>query len=1408
MFLFQGSLTIKEKEWDAQIKKMKISNEAKELLNRFIKGEGDWKRRTTLNFYFRSEIAASNFVVAMASLSQYFKNTYGVEITTTGIGAIKKTKDGYEVVIYKRKAEGAEGKIAGVPTPTHQAVPTGVAPGVEVKPPAISGEGKVVPAATMADIEKRAQELREKGYLGVEIVDSEKEAREKLGGYPKGSETVFEKYTIETGVDDSLSTQKVEVFASSMSIKYGYTIYFQTIPNIIHGYGYYFTPNTGYYSLVQDRDGHGSEQGALNIRTYAGNPGGTAAYIYNAHADFLSRNKKTAKKRYKNDPLGLAAYLLRGYTGVVHREVDEKTGEVKYNEQKTIDMHKANIKTLVYAYKTFGGIRGTIPDDLWVSLRAFSYAQAENAAGLGIIDKNRKDEYADAFAFGMLAQIWYESGLTLSEFFKWLREEIDMKIDPNVAITTIMKERDEYRIFYGDQEITEETTVKASPYKDLLITMPDGKTPLAHLRISHPKWLDNKKAWDGNKKYANRIQPGVFITDVAKWSWYGFGGTAYYHPISNEIYFSLTKGGIEDKYLIGYKPVEEKPVEVVNAFSIVGDREARLVGTTFETNGTIIAYGDESINDLKNDENFSLNYIGFSIPKAEREMWFPGLRGKKERYVAYLLIPKGDPIKDRLPPYINNCEKDIQNGALVYEDYRYDLILTINGKRINAPPGIPKYLIDKGLKPENLYYEINPNNTMDIAVFFDENGNPIKDPSKHTGPKYVEVIAAGIQLSPEDVAAIRNKPISEFASFEDNGRTGLDFYLVVKINPDGTKTLVDAARIAGHEFDYKFLYENGYAKEYFGSLDSSRVVVSATGERSYHIMPTDIPPGYRDLLVGTIPRELITTSRDGKRGEFTATFHQNTEMAEGLRGVSVNYYMNYTGKLPVSFEFANLPVSIETLASKDSKTRKAAISQLLSLSQNPMSPGEASNYMGLISEVEAKWKNVLDKEDRKNLAEARANFERYSGMVRAGEMAAGGSERYPTKIEAPTPPYVGEEEMRPAPDKVIPRDWIKTVPPKELDKWMPRFEGAYMNMWAAFAKSIENPDDPSIKNYTQSFMKNMGLPSSADYASLSQEEKMKIQYLLFGVSNVEDGAVIAFLKAFETGNVDYIRKMAQENPQSPMRVLLENLSKFKVMIPQALVMTGVGGTIFRFESEGYIGGKYGAPQRGLAFDLSAFVDFIYEGWRAKYITLNFETGEANFANDYVERYGLEPKLKAKIEQRFAGGEELYAEGTYGIRLIFDDLGRLATGKPKTSYGVGKFAVGVENVRIGNVMVGIEGNWERFPVFEGTADRYSVEGKADFLLLSIPWEVKAGGRTTINGEMAEKTAFAIVTAKLVETEGGYSIQPFVGAEYKGINDYLQRGGGILFGSPFGQTKFGIWQRNDGKLVFDVGIGVEF
>ena len=1401
MFLFQVKKEIKEKRLHPFVRELiyrtglGFSDEQKQQLVDYVEKRGESKENNRLDVYFGSKSAAESFENAIREMEPFLRETYGITIK------VEIKKEGTYYVAHMTRSDVLKPEVLvrkELTLPSSLQKPT-------------------TPPTTMDDVERKAQRLRESGYQGVEIVDSEEEARKKLEEFPKGSEMVFEKYTIETEINDDPYANMVRIFASSMSSAYKYTTYLEYIPEGIHPYGYYFTPKTGYYSIPRDRNGHGTDEGALNIRRYAGNVGGTAAYIYNAQASFLSRNysSKTAKN-CSRDPLCLAAYLMRGYTGVLHKKQvkDEQTGEVKYvyDEQKTINMHRTNINTLVNAYRTFEGIRGTIPDDLWVSLRAFSYAQAENAADLGIIDKGKKDKYADAFAFGMLAQIWYESGLTLTEFFSWLREETDMVIDPYQVITNIMKVRDEYRLFYGDEEITETTIVKASPYKDLLITMPDGKTPLAHLRISHPRWLDKRAAWDGNYTYRDLLyaystktvqKDKVFATSVAKWSWYGFGGTAYYHEINTELYFSLTKTGVEDVYLIGYKPVEEKPVEVVNAFSVVGDREARIVGTTFETNGRIIAYGNKSVNDLKNDDGFSLQYIGFAPTKEEREMWLPGLRGKKERYVAYLLIPEGDPIEDRLPSGVHSCEKNIQNGALVYEDYRYDLILTINGKRTNVLPGIPKFLIDKGLKPENLYYEINTDGTLDIAVLFDERGNIIKDPSKYAEARYVEVIASGVELSPEDVKAITGKPISDFASFEDNGRTGLDLYTVVKINPDGTKTLVDAARIAGHEFDYKFLYENGYAKEYFGSLDSSRVVVSDTGERSYHIIPTDIPPDYSDLLVGTIPRELITASKDGKEGMFKARFYQNTEMVKGIKGVYVNYYMNYTGKPPVSFELANLPVSIETLTSKDSKTRKAAIAQLLSLSQNPVSPAEASNYIGLISEVEAKWKDVLDKEDRKNLAEARANFERYSGMVRAGEVAAGVSARTPTTIEVPTPPTFKLKEEFPAPTSVIPTDLFTGEVTEErirgafFDLWSALFTDAYMNYEGKPASERIN----AVRKYMEGFMKHLGLPTSEEYARMTEDKKEEIRYKLFADPHAAtDEQTMMFLDALYSGDIGRLMQLLKESyaSQSPIHGAFEGMKNVKIYIPRQMVVTGVGGTIFTFESEGYKGGKLGAPQKGLAINFSAFVDFMRELYMERSLDINFEDATITLNERALERYGVEPKFRARIEEILEGGEELYAEGTIGLRFIFDNAGRL-----QTTYGTPRLTVGVGNVRIGNVIVGIEGDYTKLPVFQGTVDRYTLEGKADFLLL-VPWEVKAGGRITAG----ERTAFAVVGAKLVESEGGFFLQPFVGAEAKGIGELQKWGAGITIGTPpYGSSRFGLWRTKD-NWVFDVGIGVEF
>jgi hypothetical protein len=1366
MFVFQAKKQVEEKHLHPFVYELikrtgfGFSDEQKQQLADYVEKKGESAENNKLDIYFAGKLSAEDFKKAIEDMKGFIKQ-YGVEIKVS----IEK-KEGYYVA-HMERFDIPQEKPSVIPTKTIT---------IQEKP-------SPRPTATMDDVEKRAQELREKGYQGVEIVDSEEEAKKKLGEFPKGSETVLEKYTIKTGVDDTLREEDIK--------KYKYATVIQGVQAIIHSYGYYFE-NTGTYSIPK------TQEGALNIRNNAGDAGGFGAYMYSSYVDFMkaayriftNANKKGDKKNAEkfnkifNDPFYLAAYLCRGYTGVL--SFKDETGKLERSESKTINMHRKKIQTLVDAYGTFDGIRGTIPDDLWVSFRAFSLALADYAINLGVIDKNRKNEYADAFAFGMLAQIWHESGLTLDQFFQWLREETDMEIDPDKVITTIiMKERDKCRLFYGDQEITEKTVVKASPYKDLLITREDGKTPIAHLRISHPKWLYVMGAWDGNSTYKDLINGGVFITTVEKWSWLGIGGTAYYHPIETEIHFRLTKEKVEDKYIIGYKPVkeEEKP-KAVNAFSIVGDREFRLVGTQFKTNGTIIAYGykSKSINDLKNDPNFSLDYVGIAVPKGKEN-------------IAYLVLPAGDHIKDRLPSVVDTCEEGIQNGALVYEDYRYDLILTINGKRINVLPGISKYLIDKGLKPEHLNYEINPDNTIDIFVYIDKNGRPSKNPTDH-----VEVIASGVKISEDDLNAIRGKPISNFASFEDNGRTGLDLYAVVKINKDGTKTLVDAARIAGHEFDYKWLHENNYRKMYLCSLPSSRVVVSESGERSYHIMPTDIPPEYRDLLVGTIPRELITASADGKSGAFTAMLDEHVAVQKGIGKYVVSYWMNYTDKPQPSFEFANLPVSVETLTSKDANTRKSAIAQLVSLSQNPMSREEASNYIGLISEVEAKWKDRLDKEDRRNLAEARANFERYSGMVGAGERAAGVSERIPTTIGAPTPPTIKPKEEFPAPRSVIPTDLFVGELTEE------RIEGAFFNLWSAlftdaYMRSEGKPASErvaAVREYMKAFMNNLGLPTAEKYGEMLPEEKESVRYKLFANTDVDDDTTMKLLNALYSGDIDTVMQILKGHKQSPLLGAFEGMSNVKIYIPRQMVVTVVGGTVFTFESEGYKGGKLGAPQKGLMINASAFVDFIRELYMERSLDINFEDATITLNEKALERYGVEPKVKARIEERLAGGEELYAEGTIGLRFIFDNRGRL-----QTTYGTPELTVGVGNIRIGNVIVAIEGDYTKLPVFQGTVDRYTLEGKANFLLL-VPWEVKAGGRITAG----ERTAFAVVAAKVMETEGGaLSLEPFVGAEAKGMGELQKWGAGTTIGTPYGSSRFGVWRTKD-NWVLDVGIGVEF
>ncbi|MGC9005103.1 MAG: hypothetical protein ACP5JC_00560 [Candidatus Micrarchaeia archaeon] len=1380
MFLFQARKETKEVVEEPLLQELKnkgvaLSDEGNNLLTKFVRQEGKkWKERKIMEFYFKKESTAKNFISAMAELETFIMKNYGVKITCTYNGW---TKDGY--LVRMEKIQVAPEKIpptgAVVPTkappPTTKAEPT--------IPPTAAPRGyalgyvkekvqTITPTATMSDVEKRVQELKEKGYLGVEILDSEGEAKKKLEQFPTDSEKVFEHYTIETGVDDTLQSERIEVFASSTS----YTKFLEVVPDLVHSYGYQFS-DAGSYPVTP-----------LNLRNYAGNVGGLVACMYAGHADFMKENKKTAEKKA---PLDLAAYLNMGWTGVL--KFTDKTGKRKLNKSETINMHKTRIEALFGAYKTFDKIRGVIPDDLWVSLRVFSLAQADHAISLGVIDENRKEEYADAFAFGMLALMWYESGLTHDELLPWLREEIRGTIDPDKVINNIMAKRDKYRLFYGDQEITSPTEIVYSPYKDLMITDKDGKTPLAHLRISHPKWLDNRRAWEATK--AANVKKGVLHISIEKWSWLGIGVTAYYHPLKTELWFRLKEGGVEDKYIIGYKPQppEERPKEVVDAFSVVGDTEFRLVGTQFKTEGTIMAYGDKSINDLKQDENFSLDYIGIAVPKERKN-------------IAYLVLPQGEDLKDRLPGGIKNYDEGMQNAILVYEDHRYDLILTINNKEKNILPGVSKSLIDKGLKPTDLLFEINRDGTLDIYVYLDEKGKIVKDPDKYKGLKYVEVLASGVKLSDADIEAIRTKGISGFASFEDNGRTGLDLYSVVKINEDGTITLVDAARIAGHEFDDKFLYEKGYRREYLGSLPSSRVVKTATGEKSYHILPTDIPEQYRDLVVGTIPRELITASRDGKSGEFTATLDEHVAVQKGIEKYVVSYYMNYTGKPPLSFEFAGLPVSVETLTSKNKEERKAAINQLLAISQNPISLDEAPNYLGMISEAEAKWKDRLDDEDRKNLAVARANFEQYSKVAKAGEMAAAPSVRIPTTIEAPAPPTLKTEEKFPPPESIIPTDLFVGELTDE------RIEAAFFNLWEALFTDAymcsqgKSPEEraKAVKEYMNGFMRALGLPTADEYREMSDAQKKEIRYKLFTDSDVAtDEQTIAFLDALYSGDIDMLMKLLNEDyaTQSPIWGAFKGMSNVKIYVPRQMVTTGVGGTIFTFESQGYKGGKLGAPQKGLMINASAFVNFIREFYMEKSLDIDIRNGTITLNERALERYGVEPGVKARIEERLAGGQELYAEGKIGLRFIFDDRGRL-----QTTYGTPGLTVGVGNIRIGNVIVGIEGDYTRLPVFQGTVDRYTLEGMADFMLL-VPWEVKAGGRITAG----ERTAFAVVAAKLVESEGGFSLTPFVGAEAKGVGELEKWGGGTTIGTPYGTSRFGVWRTKD-NWVLDVGIGVEF
>ena len=186
------------------------------------------------------------------------------------------------------------------------------------------------------------------------------------------------------------------------------------------------------------------------------------------------------------------------------------------------------------------------------------------------------------------------------------------------------------------------------------------------------------------------------------------------------------------------------------------------------------------------------------------------------------------------------------------------------------------------------------------------------------------MLASGVKLSDSELNTIREEGISPFVSFEDNGRRSLDIYSVIKINKDGKTILADAADIAGHEFDVEWLYKNQYRKQYICSLPSSRVVETASREKSYHILPTDIPQEYKNLLVGVIPRELIKVEPDGKSGKFTAELDKNVTAQKGIKGYYVNYYLNYKGKPPLSFDFSTLPVSVETLTNKDAATRKSA----------------------------------------------------------------------------------------------------------------------------------------------------------------------------------------------------------------------------------------------------------------------------------------------------------------------------------------------------------------------------------------------------------------------------------------------------------------------------------------------------
>lgn len=1282
----------------------------------------------------QGEEKASKLADALTILHDYIAQYFGVDIKISRQGNIVSLER-VDVIPQKPEIAGVPSKLPQAPAPAYQ------------------------PPQPWEEVERAKEELGKKYPTVVEFHSSQEKDYWLAQRDPKKEEwEVVGPFRRE--FDDTLHAEKIRVYATSMG---KYTAILWVVPDYIHKFGFYIDNARTY-----------NAKDASAVRDNLGTPGGFLAALFNGQADFLTHKKHGALVRsFKGDPRKLAAFLSRGWTGVLYG-----------SEKKTISKHYEKIEELMeFAKGSFDNLRGVLPDDSWVAFKVGGEVMADYAIQLGLIDESSRDDYANAFAFGMLEISYFESGLSLKDFFAWYREEDKGRIDPDTVITNIMKERDEYRLFYGAEEITEPTEIVFSPYKDLMIADSSGNM-LAHLRITHSNWLYNKKAWDGNKDYSKLIQEGVFKTSVSKWSWLGIGMTSFYHPVNTEISFDIVPGISEEVWLGGVKPKPEeiRPPEerMANAFSIVGDREFRIVGTGFKTNGRIIAYGETDIKDLRDDPNFSLNYIAYSSPLPKQEMWFPGLRGKKERYVAYIPLPAGDPLQDRLPEGIKKYDKGMQNAAFVYEDYRYDLILTTkDGKQMNVLPGVSVNLIQKGLKPEYLQYEINPDGTYDIYVCLNKDGEIVRrpDPEKIRNREYyIETIATGVNTGGSEIVS---------ASFVDNKRTGLDIYAVIKLDKDGTATLQDAARIVGHEFDYKWLDEKGYRKVYLGSLPSSRVVETAPGEKSYHILPTDISSDWQPLLVGTIPPELIRVSADGKTGEFTAELYPTVAVQKGIKNYYVTYYMNYKGKPPVSFDFAGLPVSVETLASKDAETRKAAISQLLSLSQNPMSSTEASDYMGLISEVEGKWRDRLDEEDRKNLAAARANFERYSGIARGGEIAAGVSERLPTLPEPQYTLSMNQQSITGLTTADIPSQWDRIWGIQDDQAKLHRFSEAVHALGVGLILDV-GEEREKAKQFGYEFLKAFIPNPKPSFEDLTEEEKNAIAAMVYGkdygqLGSVQKTNVAKIYSLLINGNIKELFETPGLIEATNLEGIVDPISKMEFLSKINENVMSVGDIILDWRSGGTAAGELGAPTAGLAANLGAFVDFIdteYKRGRLQLIKVEEtdpETGEKKIHYAYggldiadKRRLGIEPRLRGEITARLPSGIKATIKGGVGYRAEFEK-GERGRGRWTSNVGM---EIGDIRIPHTNVVLLINGDWGKIPALRGMEERTTVSGTASFNLL-VPHSATIGLRRSVytrEGEVeelsptgVERTGFAVLTSTLYETPEGRKLSSNLSAE---------------------------------------------